>query len=148
LLLGYSDENALIELLLTYKVFLYVLILLSLPQDVFCCMMGMIGCYNISCEMQTLANDATVGGCSMSSYIPQSVEDDDDLDFVSWDGDDDSDGREPNSNGSDDEVHDSLSLVQQNCFSFNLMRDIGFCIQFGRILVDSLVPLEGERKQD
>jgi hypothetical protein len=111
LLLGHSDENALIELLLTYKVFLYVLILLSLPQDVFCCMMGMIGCYNISCEMQTLANDATVGDCSMSSYIPQSVEDDDDLDFVSWDGDDDSDGREPNSNGSDDEVHDSLSLV-------------------------------------
>jgi hypothetical protein len=68
---------------------------------------------NDATVMQTLANDATVGDCSMSSYIPQSVDDDDDLDFVSWDGDDDSDGRESNSHGSDDEVYDSLSLAQQ-----------------------------------
>jgi hypothetical protein len=57
-------------------------------------------------KMQTLGDDATSG------FTPQSIEDDDDLDSEYWDGDDDSDGREPNSDGSSDEVDNSLSLIQ------------------------------------
>jgi hypothetical protein len=53
-----------------------------------------------------------VGNCSTSGFIPHSIEDDDDLDSEYWDGDDDVDGREPNSNESSDEVDDSLPLVQ------------------------------------
>jgi hypothetical protein len=53
-----------------------------------------------------------VGNCSTSGFIPQSIEGDDDLDSEYWDGEDDVDGREPNSDDSSDEVDDSLSLVQ------------------------------------
>jgi hypothetical protein len=62
--------------------------------------------------VQKLRDDAEVGNCSTSGFIPHSIEDDDDLDSEYWDGDDDVDGREPNSNESSDEVDDSLPLVQ------------------------------------
>jgi hypothetical protein len=48
-----------------------------------------------------------VGSCSTSGFIPQSIEDDDDLDSEYWDGEDYVDGREPKSNDSNDEVDDS-----------------------------------------
>ena len=74
--------------------------------------MARIICYNWSCELQTLGDDAAAGNCSTSGCFPQSVEDDDDFDFENWDGDDDADGREPNPDSSGDEVVDSLSLVR------------------------------------
>ncbi|KAM0842880.1 hypothetical protein ACQ4PT_058059 [Festuca glaucescens] len=69
--IGYSDSNALLELLLTYKAL----------------------------------GDEAAGNCSTSGLISQSVEDDDDFDFENWDGDDDADGREPNS---DDSGHEDF----------------------------------------
>ena len=66
-------------------------------------MVARIECYNCSCEMQTLDEDA--GNCSTSGLIPQSVEDND------------ANGRGPNFDGSGDEVDDSLSL-------FRLLRNL------------------------
>ena len=53
-----------------------------------------------------------MGSCSTSGCTPLSVQDDNDdnLDF-DWDSDDDAGGREPDSNSSGDEVHDSISLA-------------------------------------
>jgi hypothetical protein len=80
---------------------------------IFFCMVARISHYNWSYEMQTLDEEA-VSNCSTSGLglIPQSVEDDDDLDFGNWDADEDADRRKPNSDGSGDEVDDSLSLVR------------------------------------
>ena len=69
-------------------------------------------CYNWSCDMQTLGDEAAAGNYSASGFGPQSVEDDDDLDLENWDDDDDASGREPNSDSSGDEVDASLSLVR------------------------------------
>ena len=74
-------------------------------------MVARIECYNCPCEMQTLGDEAA-GNCSTSGFTPQSVEDDDDLDFGNWDEENDADRREPNSDGSGDKVDDLLSLVR------------------------------------
>ncbi|CAM0946778.1 unnamed protein product [Alopecurus aequalis] len=55
--------------------------------------------------------DEDAGNCSTSGLVPHSVEDDDSLDFENWDGDDDANGREPNSDGSGDENNKIKSLV-------------------------------------
>uniref|UniRef100_A0ACD5XGT8 Uncharacterized protein n=1 Tax=Avena sativa TaxID=4498 RepID=A0ACD5XGT8_AVESA len=57
---------------------------------------------------KTLGDEAA-GNCSTSGLIPQSVEDDDDLDFENWDGDDSADGREPNSDGSGEDFLREMS---------------------------------------
>jgi hypothetical protein len=75
-------------------------------------MVARIAHNNWSYEMQTLGDEAA-GNCSTSGLIPRSTEDDDDFDFENWDGDDDADGREPNSDGSGREVDDSLSLIHE-----------------------------------
>jgi hypothetical protein len=65
--------------------------------------------YDWCCEMQALGADGAVGNCSTSSCAPQSVEevdDDDDLDFENWDGDDVA-GRETSCDDPGDEVDDS-----------------------------------------
>ena len=63
--------------------------------------------------MQVLGDDlAAAGNCSASGYGPLSVEDDDDIDFESWDDGGDASDREPNSDSSGDEVDDTLPKVQ------------------------------------
>ena len=112
LLSGHSDSNALVELFLTYQVFVYVLLLLNLLYDAFAAWWQGLHVTVGHVKMQTLEDDAAVGNCSTSDFIPQSTEDDDDLDSDYWDGDEYADGSEPNSDASNDEVDDSLSLVQ------------------------------------
>ncbi|XBH88538.1 hypothetical protein VPH35_075813 [Triticum aestivum] len=78
--IGHGDADALLELLLTYKVFDYLSI----------------------CEMRALDDDDAVGNNhSTSGCILPVVEDDDDLDFENWDGDDDAGGIESSSDDSD-----------------------------------------------
>jgi hypothetical protein len=109
LLSGHSDANALLELLLTYKVLVYVFLLLNSSYDAYATWWQGLHVTIGYVKMQTLGDDAAVGNCSTSGFIPQSTEDDDDdLDSEYWEGDDDADG----SDGSSDEVDDSLSLFQ------------------------------------
>lgn len=74
------------------------------------CMVERAACYIWSCEMQALGDDPLVGNCSISRCIPQTVKDDEQDDFESWD-DDDACERDPNSDGSRDVVRVSLSSV-------------------------------------
>lgn len=63
--------------------------------------------------MQALGDEDALGNCSTSSCARPSVEDgnDNDLDFDIWDDDDDTGGREHNSDSSGNEVDGSLSLI-------------------------------------
>ncbi|CAM0951710.1 unnamed protein product [Alopecurus aequalis] len=73
---------------------------------------------------QTLGNDAAMGSCSTSGFIPQSIEDDDDLDSDYWDGVGDAYGRESNSDGSDDEGF--LLEMSEKDKKFNSLVDMGY----------------------
>ncbi|KAM0924414.1 hypothetical protein ACQ4PT_004905 [Festuca glaucescens] len=96
--IGHSDANALLELLLTYKVLAYVPL--------------------------TLGDDAAMGIALLLASPPKSIEDDDDLDSEYWDGDDDSDGREPTSDGSSDE--DFQREMSEKDKKINSLVDMGY----------------------
>ncbi|XP_037446653.1 DNA (cytosine-5)-methyltransferase DRM2-like [Triticum dicoccoides] len=93
--IGHSDADALLELILTY---------------------------------QALGADDAVGNCSTSGCAPQSVEevdDDDDLDFENWDGDDDDvGGRGTNCDDPGDE--DFLQEMSQKDKKINSLVGMGF----------------------
>ncbi|KAK1626411.1 hypothetical protein QYE76_000726 [Lolium multiflorum] len=72
---------------------------------------------------KTLGDEAA-GNCSTSGLIPRSTEDDDDFDFENWDGDDDADGREPNSDGSGRE--DFLQEMSEKDNKIKSLVDMGF----------------------
>ncbi|KAK1626354.1 hypothetical protein QYE76_000669 [Lolium multiflorum] len=72
---------------------------------------------------KTLGDEA-VGNCSTSGLIPQSVEDDDDFDFENWDGDDNADGRERNSDGSGHE--DFLQEMSEKDKKIKSLVNMGF----------------------
>ncbi|KAK1631510.1 hypothetical protein QYE76_005825 [Lolium multiflorum] len=74
---------------------------------------------------KTLGDDAAVGNCSTSGFIPQSTEDDDDdLDSEYWEGDDDADGREAGSDGSSDEGF--LRELSEMDKKINSLVDMGY----------------------
>ncbi|XP_044953235.1 DNA (cytosine-5)-methyltransferase DRM2-like [Hordeum vulgare subsp. vulgare] len=62
---------------------------------------------------KALGDEGALGNCSTSGCSRPNVEDDndDDLDFDNWNNDQDTGGRQQNSDSSGDEVDDSLSLV-------------------------------------
>uniref|UniRef100_A0ACD5XVJ2 Uncharacterized protein n=1 Tax=Avena sativa TaxID=4498 RepID=A0ACD5XVJ2_AVESA len=73
---------------------------------------------------QAIGDDAAVGNCSTSGSILQSMEDDSDLDSEYWDGDDDADGGEPNSDGSSDEGF--LQEMSEKDKKINSLVDMGY----------------------
>uniref|UniRef100_A0ACD5XWM5 Uncharacterized protein n=1 Tax=Avena sativa TaxID=4498 RepID=A0ACD5XWM5_AVESA len=73
---------------------------------------------------QAIGDDAAVGNCSTSGSIPQSMEDDSDLDSEYWDGDDDADGGEPKSDGSSDE--DFLQEMSEKDKKINSLVAMGY----------------------
>uniref|UniRef100_A0ACD5Z0H4 Uncharacterized protein n=1 Tax=Avena sativa TaxID=4498 RepID=A0ACD5Z0H4_AVESA len=73
---------------------------------------------------KTLGDDDTaVGNCS-SGFMPQHIEDEDDLDSEYWDGDNDEDGGEPNSDGSSDEGF--LRKMSEKDKKINSLLDMGY----------------------
>ena len=112
LLSGDNGADSLIELLLTYQVFIYTpaFIRNSLMTLLRACK---IICIYKWCEMQAICNDPSVDKGSASPCVPQAAKDsDDDDDLESWDDDDADEGnRGPTFDESSDEVFSCSPLV-------------------------------------